>query len=63
MFVRLLTFGLVAASTLGGAFASSNLPILDLPYGRWRAAKYDQAADVRRMALIARETHYVYTVA
>lgn len=47
MFVQLLTYGLVAASTLQGVFASTKLPILDLPYGRWRAAKYDEAADVR----------------
>ncbi|GBF62582.1 secreted lipase [Trichophyton mentagrophytes] len=46
MFVQLLTYSLVAASTLQGAFASAKLPILDLPYGRWRAAKYDEAADV-----------------
>ncbi|EFR00492.1 carboxylesterase [Nannizzia gypsea CBS 118893] len=46
MFTRLLTYGLMAACTLHGVFASQELPILDLPYGRWRAAQYDEAADV-----------------
>ncbi|KAK2839201.1 hypothetical protein FQN49_006372, partial [Arthroderma sp. PD_2] len=49
MFTKLFTFGLVAASALHGVLASESsaeLPILNLPYGRWRAAKYDKAADV-----------------
>ncbi|KAF3482583.1 carboxylesterase family protein [Arthroderma uncinatum] len=49
MFTRLFYFGLVAVSTLHAALANEppgELPILSLPYGRWRAAKYDRAADV-----------------
>ncbi|KAM5472296.1 hypothetical protein MauCBS54593_002887 [Microsporum audouinii] len=46
MFTKLFTVGLVAIFSLHGAFASSELPVLNLPYGRWRAARYDRVADV-----------------
>jgi hypothetical protein len=48
--LNLLLVGVASATSASHGLrgeSKDSLPLLDLPYGTWRAAKYDSASDVR----------------